>query len=125
MFPASKAFALADAIIKIQKGIAAAANPGPLNIAAMASVVPAWRASSPPSAAPTTAARAQYGSPANADNMYRVNETPPRDVLRLQCPAIHAAHEVRAGDSGRSDGLWQCRVENHHRQRPGRNDCNG
>lgn len=42
MFAASKAFAIADSIIKIQQGIAsAAANPWPSNIAAMASVVSA------------------------------------------------------------------------------------
>lgn len=39
MFAVSKAFAIADAIVKIQQGIAAAAaNPWPLNLAAMASV---------------------------------------------------------------------------------------
>jgi len=42
MFAASKAFAIADAIVKIQQGIAAAASePWPLNLAAMASTAAA------------------------------------------------------------------------------------
>ncbi len=42
MFAVSKAFAIADAIIKIQQGIAAAAaNPWPMNLGAMASVAAA------------------------------------------------------------------------------------
>lgn len=74
-FVAQKAAAIASATIAIQQGIAlAAANPWPLNLAAMASVAAA-SASLVGNIASVAAPGRAIGGPVQADGMYRVNET--------------------------------------------------
>lgn len=75
MFAVSKAFAIADAIIKIQQGIAgAAALPFPANLPAIGAVVAATSSIVSTIGGTNFAGGRQYGGPANAGNMYRVNE---------------------------------------------------
>ena len=75
MFAASKAFAIADAIVKIQAGIAsAAAMPWPLNLGAMASVAAATAGIVSTISSTNMAGGRQYGGPVSANSMYRVNE---------------------------------------------------
>lgn len=74
-FVAQKAAAIASATIAIQQGIAlAAANPWPLNLAAMASVAAA-SASLVGNIASVAAPGRAIGGPVQADGMYRINET--------------------------------------------------
>jgi tape measure domain-containing protein len=76
MFVASKAFAIADAILKIQQGIAnAAALPYPANIGAMASVAAATGSIISTMQGVNYGGGRQYGGPVSAGSMYRVNET--------------------------------------------------
>lgn len=76
LFAASKAFALADAAIKIQQGIAgAAALPFPANIPAIASVVAATSSIISTISGISYGGGRQYGGPVSAGSLYRVNET--------------------------------------------------
>lgn len=76
MFVASKAFAIADSIIKIQQGIAnAAALPYPANLAAIGSVVAATGNILSTIKGANYGGGRQYGGPVSAGTMYRVNET--------------------------------------------------
>ncbi len=76
MFVASKAFAIADAILKIQQGIAnASALPYPANIGAMASVAAATGSIISTMQGVQYGGGRQYGGPVSAGSMYRVNET--------------------------------------------------
>lgn len=76
MFAASKAFAIADAIVKIQQGIAgAAALPWPANLAAIGSVVAATASIVGTIQGANYGGGRQYGGAVGAGNMYRVNET--------------------------------------------------
>lgn len=76
MFAASKAFAIAEAIVKIQQGIAnAAALPFPANFGAMASVGAATASIISTIKGASYGGGRQYGGPVSADKMYRVNET--------------------------------------------------
>lgn len=77
MFAASKAFAIADSIIKIQQGIAnsGSSSPWPLNLAAMgtfaanaASIITTIKGTN-------YGGGRQYGGPVSAGSLYRVNET--------------------------------------------------
>lgn len=75
MFAASKAFAIAEAIVKIQQGIAsAAALPFPANFGAMAGVASATAGIISTIKGATFGGGRQYGGPVAADKMYRVNE---------------------------------------------------
>ncbi|WXL23912.1 tape measure protein [Ectopseudomonas mendocina] len=75
MFAASKAFALADAAIKIQQGIAAAASlTWPANLSAMASVASATGSIISTIGSIAMPGRA-LGGPTQAGQMYRINET--------------------------------------------------
>jgi len=75
MFAASKAFAIADAIIKIQQGIAsAAAAPWPMNIAAMAGVAASTTGIISTIKGTNYGGGRQYGGPVSAGTIYRVNE---------------------------------------------------
>jgi tape measure domain-containing protein len=75
MFAASKAFAIADAAIKIQQGIAAAAAlPFPANLGAMATVAAAT-SSIVSSISSVAMSGKALGGPVQSDQMYRVNET--------------------------------------------------
>lgn len=76
MFAVSKAFAIADSIVKIQQGIAgAAALPFPANIPAMASVVAATSGIVSTISSVQYGGGRQYGGPVAAGSLYRVNET--------------------------------------------------
>lgn len=76
LFAASKAFALADAAIKIQQGIAgAAALPFPANIPAIASVVAATASIISTIQGISYGGGRQYGGPVSAGSLYKVNET--------------------------------------------------
>lgn len=75
MFAASKAFALAESIVKIQQGIAnAAALPFPSNIPAMGQVAAATASIVSTIAGTNYGGGRQYGGPASAGKMYRINE---------------------------------------------------
>ncbi len=76
MFVASKGFAIADAILKIQQGIAnASALPYPANIGAMASVAAATGSIISTMQGVNYGGGRQYGGPVSAGSMYRINET--------------------------------------------------
>lgn len=76
MFAVSKGFAVADAIIKIQQGIAnAAALPFPLNLGAMATVAASTAGIVSTIKGTNYGGGRQYGGPVSAGSMYRVNET--------------------------------------------------
>jgi hypothetical protein len=75
MFAVSKAFAIADSIIKIQQGIAgAAALPFPMNLPAIGAVIAATSGIISTIGGTNFAGGRQYGGPANSGNLYRVNE---------------------------------------------------
>lgn len=76
MFAASKAFAIADAVIKIQQAMASAAMsvPWPGNLAAIGSVVGATAGIVSTIASTNISGGRQYGGPVNSGNLYRVNE---------------------------------------------------
>lgn len=75
MFAASKAFAIAEAIVKIQQGIAnAAALPFPANIPAMAQVAAATASIVSTISSASMGGGRQYGGPVSAGKMYRINE---------------------------------------------------
>src|SRR5690554_2846198 len=74
-FAAQKAFAIAQSIMAIQQGIAmAAANPWPINLAAMASVAAATAGLVSNIASVTMAGGRIAGGPVQAGRAYRVNE---------------------------------------------------
>lgn len=76
LFAASKAFAIAESIIKIQQGLANAASlPFPGNIGAMAAVVAATSSIVSTIAGTQYGGGRQYGGPTSAGSLYRVNET--------------------------------------------------
>lgn len=76
MFAASKAFAIADSIIKIQQGIAgAAALPFPANIPAIGTVIAATSGIISTISGTQYGGGRQYGGPVSAGSLYRVNET--------------------------------------------------
>lgn len=77
MFAVSKAFALADATVKLQQAIMNAnfSAPWPSNFAAMASVASAGAGIISTIQSASFAGGRQYGGPVSAGSMYRVNET--------------------------------------------------
>ena len=76
MFAVSKAFAIADSIIKIQQGIAAAAAlPFPANIPAMATVAAQTAGIISTIRGTNYGGGRQYGGPVASGTLYRVNET--------------------------------------------------
>lgn len=83
-FAASKAFAVAQAIISIQQGIAqAAANPWPKNLAAMASVAAATAGLVSSITSVNMGSGRQYGGPVSPDKMHRVNENGAPEILTM------------------------------------------
>lgn len=75
MFAVSKAFAIAESIIKIQQGIANAASlPFPANIPAMASVAAATSGIVSTISGTNFGGGRAYGGPVSSDKLYRVNE---------------------------------------------------
>lgn len=82
MFAASKAFAIAESIVKIQQGIAAAASlPFPANLPAMAQVVAATAGIIGTISSTTMGSGKQYGGAVAPGKMYRINETGAPEVL--------------------------------------------
>ncbi len=76
LFAISKAFAIADAIVKIQQGVASAmALPYPANLAAAASVAAQGASIVGIVKGTNYGGGRQYGGPAMAGTLYRVNET--------------------------------------------------
>lgn len=76
MFAVSKAFAIADSIIKIQQGVAGALSlPFPANIAAAASTTAAAAGIVSTIRGTSFGGGRQYGGPAMAGTLYRVNES--------------------------------------------------
>lgn len=83
MFAASKAFAIADAIVKIQQGIAsAAATPFPQNIPAMASVAAATAGIVSTISGTSMGGGRLYGGAVSPDKMHRINENGRPEVLQ-------------------------------------------
>lgn len=83
MFAASKAFAIAEAAVKIQQGIAAAAAlPFPTNLPAMASVAAATASILSNISSVNMSGGRRYGGPVAADGMYRVNENGRPEVFQ-------------------------------------------
>ena len=76
LFAASKAFAVAESIIKIQQGIAnASALPFPANLGAMAAVAAQTAGIVSTIKGTSYGGGRQYGGPVQAGMMYKVNET--------------------------------------------------
>lgn len=76
MFAVSKAFAIADSIVKIQNGIANAASmPFPANLGAMATVAASTAGIISTISSTNFGGGRQYGGPVSAGTLYRVNET--------------------------------------------------
>ena len=76
MFAASKAFALAESVIKIQQGIAmASALPFPANLGAMATVAASTAGIITTISGTNYGGGRQYGGPVSSGSLYRVNET--------------------------------------------------
>jgi len=85
MFAASKAFAIAQSLVSIQQGVAlAAANPWPVNLAAMASVATATAGlvSNIAAVSLSLGGGRQYGGPVDASKMYRINESGRPEVFQ-------------------------------------------
>lgn len=76
MFAVSKAFAIADSIVKIQQGVANAMSlPWPMNLAAAASAASAAAGIVATIKGTSFGGGRQFGGPVSAGSMYRVNET--------------------------------------------------
>lgn len=117
MFVASKAFAIADAILKIQQGIAnAAALPYPANLGAMASVAAATGSIISTMQSVRMAGGRQYGGPVSAGSMYRVNETGAPEMFvgsggrQFMMPTT-SGQVVPADEVGGGSGGWTLIVE--------------
>jgi tape measure domain-containing protein len=117
MFVASKAFAIADAILKIQQGIAnAAALPYPANIGAMASVAAATGSIISTMQGVNYGGGRQFGGPVSAGSMYRVNETGAPEMFvgsggkQFMLPTS-SGQVVPADEVGGGSGGWTLIVE--------------
>lgn len=119
IFAVSKAFAIADAIIKIQQGIAAAsALPFPTNIPAMASVAAATAGIVSTIRGTTFGGGRQYGGPVSADSLYRVNETGRPEMFQGSNGAQYmlptsGGRVIPADQVGGSGPQWQIIVNNN------------
>lgn len=83
MFAISKAFSIAQATMSIASGIAqAAANPWPLNLAAMASVAGATAGLVSTISSVTMGSGRQYGGPVSPGSMHRINENGAPEVFK-------------------------------------------
>lgn len=116
LFAASKAFAIADSIIKIQQGIAnAAALPFPANLAAIGSVVAATSSIVSTISGVQYGGGRQYGGPASAGSFYRVNETGAPEMFtasngnQYMLPT-KSGQVTPAGEVGGSGGGWTINV---------------
>lgn len=120
MFAASKAFAIAEAIVKIQQGIAnAAALPFPANFGAMAGVASATAGIISTIKGATFGGGRQYGGPVAADKMYRINETGQPEMFMgddgSQYMAPNKSGRVIPADAlgGGGNVEWKIIVENN------------
>lgn len=120
MFAASKAFAIAEAIVKIQQGIANAASlPFPANFGAMAGVASATAGIISTIKGATFGGGRQYGGPVAADKMYRVNETGQPEMFTASNGAQYmmpnkSGSVTPANEIGGSGGVqWSIIVNNN------------
>lgn len=118
MFAASKAFAIADSIIKIQQAMASAAmsQPFPLNLAAIGSVVAATSSIVSTIFGTQYGGGRQYGGPVSAGSLYRVNETGRPEMFTAsngnQFLLPTAGGDVTAADKVGAGGGWTVNVYN-------------
>ena len=118
IFAVSKAFAIADAIIKIQQGIAAAsALPFPTNIPAMASVAAATAGIVSTIQSTRFGGGRQYGGPVSGDSLYRVNETGRPEMFQAANGAQYmmptSSGQVIPADQVGGGVQWQIIVNNN------------
>lgn len=119
LFAASKAFAIAESIIKIQQGIAnAAALPFPANLAAMGSVIAATGSIVSTIQGVRYGGGRQYGGPVSANSLYRVNETGRPEMFTAANGAQYmmptASGKVTAADKLGGPTVLQLQVINQH-----------
>ena len=118
MFVASKAFAIADAILKIQQGIAnAAALPYPANIGAMASVAAATGSIISTMQGTNFGGGRQFGGPVSAGSMYRVNETGAPEMFvgsggKQYMLPTQGGQVIPADEVGGGSGGWIININN-------------
>lgn len=112
MFAASKAFALADAIVKIQAGIAnAAILPFPANLGAMATVAASTAGIVSTISGTEMAGARRYGGAVNAGQLYEVGENNRPEMFvaggrQFMIPG-NRGEVVPGGDMGRSSVVNQ------------------
>lgn len=111
MFAVSKAFAIADSIVKIQNAMASASMsaPFPANLAAMATVAASTAGIISTISSTNFGGGRQYGGPVSAGTLYRVNETGRPEMFtaangnQYMLPTaggqVTAANEVSGGKS--------------------------
>lgn len=120
MFAVSKAFAVADSIIKIQQGIAAAAAlPFPANIPAMATVAAQTAGIISTITGTQFGGGRRYGGPVSAGSLYKINESGRPEMftgangaqfmLPTRSGSVTPADEV--GD-GSSKQAWNIIIQN-------------
>jgi tape measure domain-containing protein len=118
MFAVSKAFAIADSIVKIQQGIASSLSlPFPANIAAAASTAAAASGLISTIQGTNFGGGRQYGGPASAGTMYRVNEGGRPEMFTAANGAQYMmpTADGRVTPSGGSGGqVLELRIINQH-----------
>ncbi len=120
MFAVSKAFAIADSIIKIQQGIANSLSlPYPANIAAAASTAAAAAGLVSTIKGTNFGGGRQYGGPVSAGSMYRVNETGQPEMFvgsggRQYMLPTTGGQVVPADKVGGGGAVLELRVINQH-----------
>ena len=120
LFAISKAFAIADAIVKIQQGVASAlALPYPANIAAAAGVAAQGASIVGIVKGTNYGGGRQYGGPVVAGSMYRVNETGRPEMFtaangsQFMMPTANG-NVTPAGEVGGGATVIEFRVINQH-----------
>lgn len=118
MFAVSKAFAIADSIIKIQQGIAnAAALPFPANLGAMATVAASTANIISTIQSTKMAEGRQYGGPVSSGSLYRVNEQGRPEMFtaangsQYMLPTANG-NVTPANQVGNGGGGWTINVNN-------------
>lgn len=120
LFAASKAFAVAESIIKIQQGIAnAAALPFPANLGAMATVAASTASIISTIKGTQYGGGRQYGGAVSANSLYRVNETGRPEMFTAangsQYMMPTASGRVTSADKvGGGGTVLQVNVTNNH-----------
>lgn len=122
LFAASKAFAIAEAIVKIQAGIAnASALPFPANLGAMATVAAQTAGIVSTIRGTSYGGGRQYGGPASTGSLYRVNETGKPEmftaangsqyILPTQSGRVTAADKVGGGSKPQVFNDFSVRIQ--------------